>query len=70
MRPKARIDRLGAIADELDRLELDRQRLFTERMRLWQEGRAANVTVAVLARASRVKDVTLRLLVKRHETDT
>lgn len=70
MRKRARLDRLTAIADELDRLELRRQALFAERMRLWISGRDAKrdpSTVVELASASRVKAVTLRLLVKRHE---
>lgn len=68
MKAKARTDRLTAIADELDQLELTRQRLFAERMDLWLDGRNADppATVAELARASRVKDVTMRLLVSRH----
>lgn len=59
--------RLSAIADELAAIAEAERALFDERVELWKQGRAKGIPAAGLARASRVKSVTVRQLINRSE---
>ena len=58
-------ERLTEIADHLDDLNEERDDLFAERLALWRQGQRQGLKPVALARASRIKAVTLRTLLAR-----
>lgn len=53
------VERLAAIADELDAHTSRAAQLYAERARLWRKGRAQGMTTVELAVPSRVRPVTV-----------
>lgn len=58
---------LARIADDLDRHEREKRKLYERRMVLWQRGKENGMRASELARFSRLEAVTVRQLMKRHD---
>lgn len=59
------LQRLGAIADELDALESRSEQLYAQRRALWRKGLEAGLSKVKLAELSRVRPVTVGQLLRR-----
>lgn len=60
---------LSKIADELDSANADVDALYARRLKLWRKASAAGIPSVALARASRVKSVTVRSILHRDRLD-